>query len=147
MQTLSTVGQQAQLDHALTHRGHTPLGATHATAYVHARELTAAATNHRALRARDGHTPVQRRLRIRKERLSGVTILPQQCLLCGGLEETTVHMHVGCARSRLLWPHYRQAVQEAAWTLTRDTCPQMTFPMPAPSPPATLGGVFLRGIA
>ena len=23
-------------------------------------------------------------------------------------------MHVGCAQSRLLWPHYRQAVQEAA---------------------------------
>ena len=25
-----------------------------------------------------------------------------------------MHMHVGCAHSRLLWPHYRQAVQEAA---------------------------------
>ena len=114
MQTLSTVAQQAQLDHALTHRGHTPLGAAHATAYIHAGDLIAAATNHRALRARDGHTPVQRRLRIRKDRLSGVAILPQPCLLCGGPEETTVHMHVGCAHSRLLWPHYRQAVQKAA---------------------------------
>ena len=66
MQTLSRVAQQAQLDHALTHQGHTPLGAAHATAYVHARDLTAAATNQRALRARDGHTPVQRRLRNRK---------------------------------------------------------------------------------
>ena len=54
------------------------------------------------------------RLRIRKERFSGVAILPQPCLLCGGQEETAVHMHVGCANSRLLWPHYRQAVQEAA---------------------------------
>ena len=25
-----------------------------------------------------------------------------------------MHMHVGCAHSRLLWPHYRQAVHEAA---------------------------------
>ena len=25
-----------------------------------------------------------------------------------------MHMHVECAYSRLLWPHYRQAVQEAA---------------------------------
>ena len=71
-------------DHALTHRGHTPLGAAHATAYVHARDLTAAATNRRALRARDGHTPVQRRLRVRKERLSDVAIVPQPCLFCGG---------------------------------------------------------------
>ena len=114
MQTLSTVAQQAQLDHALTHRGHTPLGAAHATAYVHARDLTAATTNQRALRARDGHTPVQRRLRIRKERLSGVAILSQPCLLCGGPEETPEHMHIGCTHTRLLWPHYRQAVQEAA---------------------------------
>ena len=91
MRTLSTVAQRAQMDHALTHRGHTPLGAAHATAYVHARDLTATATNHRALRARDGHTPVQRRLRIRKERLSGVAILPQPSLLCGGPEETPVH--------------------------------------------------------
>ena len=42
MGTLSTIGQRAQMDHALTHRGH------------------------RALRGRDGHTPVQRRLCIRK---------------------------------------------------------------------------------
>ena len=114
MRTLSTVAQQAQLDHALTHRGHTPLGAAHATAYVHARDLTAAATNHGALSARDGHTPVQRRLRIRKERPSGIVNLPQPCLLCGGPEQTPVHMQVGCAHSRLLWTHYRQAVQEAA---------------------------------
>ena len=114
MGTLSTVTQQAQLSHALTHRGHTPLGAAHTTAYVHPRDLTAAATNHRALRARDGHTPVQRTLRIRKERLSGVAILPQPCLLCDGPEKTPVHMHVGCAQSLILWPHYRVAVQEAA---------------------------------
>ena len=54
---------------------------------------------------------VQRRLRTRKERPSGVAIILQPCLLCGGLEETPVHMHIGCAYSRLLWPHYRQAVQ------------------------------------
>ena len=112
MRTLGEVAQQAQTDHALTHRGHTSFGAAHATAYVHARDLTATATNRRALRARDGHTPVQRRLRVRKERLSGVAIVPQPCLLCGGPEETPVHMHVGCAHSQLLWPHYRQAVHE-----------------------------------
>ena len=114
MRTLSAIAQRAQADHGLTHRGHTPVGAAHATADVHSRDLTATATNHRALLARDGHTPVQRRLHVRKERLSGVAILPQRCLLCGGPEETPVHMQVGCAHSRLLWPHYRQAVQEAA---------------------------------
>ena len=114
MRTLGEMTQRAQTDHALTHRGHTPLGTAHATAYDHARDLTATTTNHRALRARDGCTPVQRRLRVRKERLSGVAVLPQPCLLCGVLEETPVHMHVGCAHSRLLWPHYRQAVHEAA---------------------------------
>ena len=114
MRTLGEVAQRAQTDHALTHRGHIPLGAAHATAYVHARDLTATATTRRALRARDGHMPVQRRLRVRKERLSGVAVLPQPCALCGGPEETPVHMHVGCAHSRLLWPHYRQAVHEAA---------------------------------
>ena len=114
MERLSTVAQQAQIDLALTHRGHTTLGAAHATAYVDARDLTATATNHRALRARDGHTPVQRRLRIRKEPLSGVAILLHLCLLCDGPQETPVHMHRGCAHSRLLWPHYRQAAQEAA---------------------------------
>ena len=72
------------------------------------------ATSHRTLRARDCHTPVQRRLGIRKERLSGVAIIPQPCLLCGGPEETPVHMHVRCTHSRHLWPHYRQAVQEVA---------------------------------
>ena len=113
MPALGEVAQGAQTDHALTHRGHTPLGAAHATAYVHARDLTATATNRRALRPRDGHTPVQRRLRVRKERLSGVAVVPQPCLLCGAPEETPVHMHVGCAQSRLLWPHYRQAIHEA----------------------------------
>ena len=117
MRALGEVAQRAQTDHALTHRGHTPLGAAHATAYVHARDLTATATNRRALRARDGHKPVQRRLRVRKERLSGVTVLPQPCLLCGGPEDIPVHMHVGCAHSRLLWPHYRQAVHEGARNL------------------------------
>ena len=114
MGTLGAIAQRAQMDLVLTHRGHTPLGAAHATAYVNTRDLTAAATNHRALRARDGHTPVQRRLRVGKERLSGVAILPQPCLLCGGPQETPLHMHVGCAHWRLLWPRYRQAVQEAA---------------------------------
>ena len=114
MQTLGAVAQRAELDHASTHRGYMPLGVAQATAYVHTRDLTAAATNHRALPARDGHTPVQRRLRIRKERLSGVAILPQTCPLCGGREETPVNMHVGCAHSRLFWPHYRQAEQEVA---------------------------------
>ena len=47
MRTLGEVAQRAQTDHALTHRGHTPLGAAHATAYVHARDLTATATNRR----------------------------------------------------------------------------------------------------
>ena len=84
MRTLGAIAQRAQADHALTHRGHTPLGAAHATAYVHARDLTATATNQWALRARDGHTPVQRRLRDRKERLSRIAILPQPCLLCSG---------------------------------------------------------------
>ena len=116
MRTLGAIAQRAQTDHALTHRGHTPLGAAHATAYVRARDLSATATNHRALRARDGHTLVQRRLRVREERLSGVAILRQPCLLCGAPEDTPVHMHVGCAHSRLLWPHYRQAVQEAPAT-------------------------------
>ena len=114
MRTLGAIAQRAQTDQALRHRGHTPLGAAHATAYVHARDLTGTRTNQRALRARNGHTPVQRRFRVRKERLSGVAIVPQLCLLCGGPEETPVHMHVGCTHSRLLWPHYRQAVQEAA---------------------------------
>ena len=114
MRTLGKIAQRAQTDHALTQRGHTPLGAALATAYVHARDLTTTATNHRALRARDGHTPVQCRLRVQKERLSGVAVLPQPCLLRGGPEETPVHMHVGCAQSRILWSHYRLAVQEAA---------------------------------
>ena len=57
---------------------------------------------------------MQRRLRVRKERLSGVTVLPQPCFLFGGPEETSLHMHVGCTHSRLLCPHYRQAVHEAA---------------------------------
>ena len=109
MRALGEVAQRARTDHALTHRGHTPFSAAHATAYVHARDLTATATNCQALRARDGHTPVQRRVRVRKERLSGVAVLPQPCLLCGSPEETLVHMHVRCAHSRLLWPHYRQA--------------------------------------
>ena len=114
MRTLGAIAQRAQAHHALTHRGHTPLGAANASVYVHTRDLTATATNHRALRARDGHTPVQRKLRVRKERLSVIAILPQPCLLCSGQEKTPVHMHVGCAHSGLLWPHYSRAVQEAA---------------------------------
>ena len=114
MQTLGAVAQQAQLNHALTHRGHTPLGTAHTTVHVHNQDLTAAATKHQALRARDGQIPVQRRLLIRKEILSDVAIPLQPCLLRGGQEETLVHMHVGCAHSRLLCPHYRQAVQGAA---------------------------------
>ena len=114
MRTLGAIAQRAQADHALTQRQHTPLGASHVTAYVHARDLTVTATNQRALRARDGHTSVQLRIRVRKERLSCIAILPQPCLVFGGQEETLVHMHVGCAHSRLLWPQYRLAVQEAA---------------------------------
>ena len=114
MRTLGAVAERAQHNHASTHRGHTPLGIAHASAYVHTRDLTAAATNHRALRARDGHTPGQRRLRTRKERLSGVSIIPPTRLICGGKEENPVHMPMGCTHSRLLWPHYRQALQEAA---------------------------------
>ena len=49
MRTLGEVAQRAQTEHALTHRGHTPPGAAHATAYVHVRDLTATATNRRAL--------------------------------------------------------------------------------------------------
>ena len=70
MRTLGEIAQRAQTDHALTHRGQIHLGAAQATAYVHARDLTATATNHRALRARDRHTPVQRRLCARRKRLS-----------------------------------------------------------------------------
>ena len=46
--------------------------------------------------------------------LSGVSVLPQPCLLCGGRAETPVHMQAGCSHSQLLRPHYRQAVQEVA---------------------------------
>ena len=105
MRALGEVAQRAQTDPALTHRGHTPLSAAQATAYVHAQNITATATNRRALRARDGHTPVQRMLRVRSERLPGVAVVPQPYLLCGGPEETPVHMHLGCAHSRLLRPH------------------------------------------
>ena len=114
MRTLGAVAQQTQLSQGPTHRGHKPMGTAHATAYVHLLDFTAAAMNRRALRARDGHTPVQPRLCTRKERLSGDAVLTDPCLLCGGREETPVHMHVGCAHSRLLWTHYRQAVQAAA---------------------------------
>ena len=94
-------------------RAHT-LGMAHATAYVHASDLTTAAPNHRALRARDGHTPVQQRLCIQKEQLSDFAVLSAHCLLCGSREETPVHMHVGCAHSLLPGPHYCEAIQEAA---------------------------------
>ena len=57
---------------------------------------------------------MQRRLRTRKERLSGITVLPQPCLNPEGRKETLVHMHMGCTGSRLLWPQYRQAIEEAA---------------------------------
>ena len=57
---------------------------------------------------------MQRRLRIRKEQLSGVFVLPKPGLLCAVREQTLVHMHVGCTHSHLLWPHYRQASHEAA---------------------------------
>ena len=69
---------------------------------------------------RDSHQPpgaagqVRPHAGVSKERLSGIAILPQPCPPWGGQDETPVHMHVGCAHSRLLWPHYRQAVQEAA---------------------------------
>ena len=89
MQTLGAVAQRAQHSGGSAHRGHTPLGTVHASAYVHAQDLTAAATNHRTRFARDGQTPVQIRLRIRKERLSGVSFLPKPCLSCGGAEGNT----------------------------------------------------------
>ena len=114
MRSLGEVAQRAQRDHTSTHREHTPLGMAHATDLVHVRDLITTTTNHRALRARDGRMPVQSRLRTRKERLFGVSILPQPCLFCGGREETLVHMHVGCTDLRLLWAHYHQTVQEAA---------------------------------
>ena len=136
MQTLGAAAQRAQDNHASTHRGHKPLGAAHATAYVHTRDLTAAAANHRALRARDGHTPVQRRLLIRKEQLFGVAIFSQACLLCGGQEETPVHMHVGCAHSRLLWPHYLQAVHEAAQHTSRLGTRRYGWPSGVPPEPS-----------
>ena len=41
-------------------------------------------------------------------------VLPLPCLFCSSAKETAIHMHEGCAHSRLLWPHYRQAVQQAA---------------------------------
>ena len=123
MRTLGDVAQGAQTDHALTHRGHTPLGAAHATAYVNARDLTATATNRRALRARDGHTPVQRRLRVRKERLSGVAVLQQPCLLCGGPEETcnrciVVDLCCDCEACSL----------DAPGVVTPDTAPDISEP-------------------
>ena len=79
MRTLGTVAQQTQLGHTSTQRGHTPLGTAHATAYVRTRDLTAVATNHGALRARDGHTPVQRRLRTQRAavlRICSPTAMP-----------------------------------------------------------------------
>ena len=114
MRVLGEVAQRAQTDHALTHRGHTPLGAatprpTSTPGTSPRRPPTAGRCGPETATRR-----VQRRLRVRKERLSGVAIVPQPCLFCGGPEETPVHMHVGCTHSRLLWPHYRQAVHEAA---------------------------------
>ena len=100
MPTLGAVATRAQHSHALTHRRHTPLGTAHVSAYIHARDLTAAATNAPPLRAREGHipshTPVQRRLDIRKEPLSGVSVLPRPCPLCGGKKESPLHVHMGC---------------------------------------------------
>ena len=139
MRALCEVAQRAQADHALTHRGHTPLGVAHTTAYVHARDLTATATNRRALRARDGHTPVQRRLRVRKERLSGVAVIAQPCLLCGGLEETPVHMASGPTTARRYtrrpatshpgtkpcgWPHGALQAPHGRKSSAPDWCPR-----------------------
>ena len=56
---------------------------------------------------------MQPRLHARKERFSGVAVLLQPCLLCGGREETPGHMHMGCTHL-LPWPYYCQTVQEAA---------------------------------
>ena len=114
IQTLWTVAQHVQLGHKSTHQGHAPLGTAHPTAYLHARDLIVAATNHPALRARERHTSVQLRLHTGVEQLPSVFVLPQPCLICGGRKETRVHMHVSCTHSCLLCPRYRQAVQEAA---------------------------------
>ena len=96
MQRLRDVTQKALHSHASTHRGHTLLGTAHVSAYVHTQELTAAGTTHRALQVRDAHTPLQCRLRAKEERLSGVSILPNPCLFCGGRHDPSVHMHPGC---------------------------------------------------
>ena len=64
MRMLGAAAQAAQHSHASTHRGHTPLGRGYASAHVHAQDLTVAAANHQNLVARDGHTPVPRRLHI-----------------------------------------------------------------------------------
>ena len=144
MRVLGEVAQRAQTDHALTHRGHTPLGAAHATAYVHARDLTVAATNRRALRARDGHTPVQRRLRVRKERLSGVAIVPQPCLSAAARKRPRVHMHVGAPTRGLLWPHYARRYTRRPATSHLGTRP-CGWPRGAPQG-ATWTEVFCSGL-
>ena len=60
------------------------------------------------------------------------------------------HLHGLRCRACISWtprarPQHRPL--HTAGTIRRDTCPQMTFPMPALSPPATLRGVLLRRIA
>ena len=84
MRMLGAIAQRAQADHALTHRGHTPLHAAHAMAYVHARELTATATNEPGAAGQGRPHAGATQNCVREEGLSSMTVLPQPCLLCGG---------------------------------------------------------------
>ena len=72
------------------------------SALVHAQDPAAAATHNRALRAREGRVRVQRRLQVRKARLSGVLVLHEPCLFCREGEETQAHMHAGSSHWQLL---------------------------------------------
>ena len=114
MGTLGTIAQRAQTDHALTHRGHTPLGAAHAPAYVHARDLTATTSNHR----RCGPRTATRRCNAgsASER-SGSPASPSS-FSCASSAAARRRPRCTCTwgapPSRLLWPHHGQAVQEAA---------------------------------
>ena len=114
MQTLSTVAQQAQLDHALTHRGENnpgcgprhglrPRPGPHRSG-----NQPLGAAGQRRPHAGAVQAPHLEEAAIRR-RLSPAAVPPLR--QSGG---DPGHMHVGCAHSGLLWPHFRQAAQEAA---------------------------------
>ena len=68
----------------------------------------------------------------------------------GFFASSYLHLHRLRCRACVSWtprvrPQHRPL--HTAGTLRRDTCPQMTFPMPALSPPAMLPGAFLVGRA